>query len=363
MFKSLLRDKILLSLLAGALLVKIFSLNESRVEKFYTYGIYPFVSRVLRILFGWLPFSFGDLLYAVAVVYLLVKVFKFGRQIKNRSLKEYIARVFFRKFLRLILFVYLLFNVLWGLNYNREGIAVQLGLKVQPYTVQDLDTISGLLQQKLNRAALLVDSSKRVALSRNKVLFKEGVGAYAQVEKDLPFLNYTQPSVKPSLFSHIGHFFGFTGYYNPFSGEAQIKTTVPFFLKPFVLTHEIGHQLGYAKENEANFISFLACRSSKESEFRYSAYYEMYRYASRELYRRDTILAKAYKERLHPQVKKDNNELTQYHVRSANLIEPFVSSFYDEYLRMNNQPNGKLTYNEVVAWLIAYQKKYGKESI
>jgi hypothetical protein len=74
-------------------------------------------------------------------------------------------------------------------------------------------------------------------------------------------------------------------------------------------------------------------------------------------------LAKAYKEELHPQVKKDNNELRQYLLRSANLIEPFVTSFYGEYLRLNNQPNGKYTYNEVVAWLIAYRKKYGNVAI
>jgi hypothetical protein len=37
--------------------------------------------------------------------------------------------------------------------------------------------------------------------------------------------------------------------------------------------------------------------------------------------------------------------------------------FYDGFLKMNNQPKGKETYNEVVAWLIAYMKRYGEEAI
>ena len=165
------------------------------------------------------------------------------------------------------------------------------------------------------------------------------------------------------MFSHIGHYFGFTGYYNPFSGEAQIKTTIPFFLKPFIVTHEIGHQLGYAKENEANFIAFFACRSSSNPEFKYSLYYEMYQYAIRDLYRMDSVKARMYREQLHPQVKKDDREFIAYLTKSKNNVEPWVTSFYDEYLKLNNQPKGKMTYNEVVAWLIAYQKKFGLQSI
>ena len=33
------------------------------------------------------------------------------------------------------------------------------------------------------------------------------------------------------------------------------------------------------------------------------------------------------------------------------------------YLKANNQPGGKLSYNEVVAWLVAYYKKFGAEAI
>jgi hypothetical protein len=249
------------------------------------------------------------------------------------------------------------------LNYNRLGIAAQLKLNVEPYTVQDLDSLNFILQQRLNTYASSVDSVKRNTLNHNRILFDEGITAYKRIQSSMPFLAYPYPSIKPSMFSGIGHYFGFTGYYNPFTGEGQIKTSVPFFLKPFIVTHEIGHQLGYAKENEANFVAFFACRSSTNPEFRYSLYFEIYQYAIRELYRRDSVKAKMYREQLHPRVKKDIKELMNYLIRSKNPVEPWITNFYDEYLKLNNQPKGKLTYDEVVAWLIAYQKKFGLQSI
>ena len=363
MIKSLLRDKLFLTLVLITILIKIFALNEGWVEQYYTYGFYPFISRALRFLFGWLPFSFGDILYISAVFYLVFKTWKFLRILHKRQMKQYLRWVLLKKLLHLALFVYLVFNIFWGLNYNRQGISSQLHLDIQTYTVADLDTLTSVLQQRLNTYAPFVDTSNRLILNNQTILSKEAIKAYTKAKSTLPFLSYHLPSIKTSMFSSIGHYFGFSGYYNPFSGEAQVNTTIPFFLKPFVTTHEIGHQLGYAKENEANFIAFFACRSSSHPEFKYSLYFEMYQYAIREFYRRDSVKARLYREQLHPQVKRDMREFIAYLTRSANAIEPWVTSFYDEYLKLNNQPKGKMTYNEVVAWLIAYQKKFGIEAI
>jgi hypothetical protein len=125
----------------------------------------------------------------------------------------------------------------------------------------------------------------------------------------------------------------------------------------------MAHQIGYAKENEANLVSFLVSRTSENLEFRYSIYYDVYLYSIAELNRRDSVRAKAFTQTLHPQVKRDNEELKEYLERSSNPVEPYISAFYNEYLKLNNQPKGKMTYNAVVAWLIAYQKKYGDDAI
>ena len=44
-------------------------------------------------------------------------------------------------------------------------------------------------------------------------------------------------------------------------------------------------------------------------------------------------------------------------------MQPYVSDFYDNYLKSNNQPGALATYNEVSAWLISFRKKYGEESL
>jgi hypothetical protein len=36
---------------------------------------------------------------------------------------------------------------------------------------------------------------------------------------------------------------------------------------------------------------------------------------------------------------------------------------YGQFLKANNQPAGKRSYNEVVAWLVAYYKRYGVEAL
>src|SRR4051812_47246426 len=81
MFKRLLRDRFLLLFLVLALLIKLFSLNPSWVERFYTYGFYPFISRLLRLLLGWIPFSIGDILYLAAGLFLVAKTWKLIRLI------------------------------------------------------------------------------------------------------------------------------------------------------------------------------------------------------------------------------------------------------------------------------------------
>ncbi|MEI9912387.1 MAG: DUF3810 domain-containing protein, partial [Bacteroidota bacterium] len=312
-----------------------------------------------RVLFGWIPFSIGDLFYGFLVLVILFRTFQFLKLLfKKKLTRKYFASglqqaIFF------FLFVYVFFNLLWGLNYNRTGIAKQLDLQVKVYSLADLDTLTSVIQKKLNDYAELVSAEQRDSLNRKRRLFTESDKAYDYAVPSFAFLKYQTKSVKPSLFSYLGNYLGFQGYYNPFSGEAQVNTTIPRFLEPFVTTHEIAHQLGYAKENEANFVAFLACRSFPSNGFKYSMYFDMYNYAMGEVRRRDTALAKGYIQKLHPQVISDIKEFRDFYRRYKNPIEPIITWGYGHYLKANNQPAGKQSYNEVVGWLVAYYKKFG----
>jgi hypothetical protein len=132
---------------------------------------------------------------------------------------------------------------------------------MKKYSLQEIDTLTDLLQQRLNFYADTIDLKQRDSFNKKRILFEKTTEAYLYADNLHPFLRYDPQSLKPSLFSYLGNYFGFQGYYNPFSGEGQVNTTIPRFLEPFVSAHEVAHQLGYAKENEANFVAFIACRS------------------------------------------------------------------------------------------------------
>ena len=363
LFNRLMKSWSWVLLIVTTIFIKWASLYPDWVERNYTYSIYPLISRLQRVLFGWIPFSVGDLFYGFLVLVILFRTFQFFKLLVKRKLTRTYFASGLQQAIFFCLFVYVFFNLLWGLNYNRTGIAKQLSLGVKKYSLADLDTLTSAIQKKLNDYAILVTEGQRDSLDGKRRLFTEADKAYDYAAKQFPFLEYQSKSVKPSLFSYLGNFLGFQGYYNPFSGEGQVNTTIPRFLEPFVTTHEIAHQLGYAKENEANFVAFLACRSFPSNGFKYSMYFDMYNYAIGEVRQRDTALAKDFQQKLHPQVISDIKEFRDFYRRYKNPIEPVITWGYGHYLKANNQPAGKQTYNEVVTWLIAYYKRYGLEAL
>lgn len=349
--------------IAVAAAIKTFSFFPDAVEKYYTYGIYPVIAKLQRILFCWIPFSMGDIFYGIIIYWLIYKLYFIVKQSRQQKIHPSFLIAQLKKIGFACICIYIAFYGLWGLNYSRIGISGQLGLKEDKYSLQDLDTLVNQLQHRLNENAALITPAMRDSFKRKSNLFNGAIVAFKQAEKDFSFLKYDYPSVKPSLFSYLGNYLGFQGYYNPFSGEAQVNTTIPQSIEPFVATHEISHQLGYGKESEANLTGFLACKLHPSVNFKYAAYFDMYNYSIRQLAARDTTLAKNYDATLHPQVKKDIKEYIAFYKKYQNPIDVIISWGYAHFLKLNNQPKGKESYNEVVTWLIAYYKKYGKEAI
>ncbi len=77
----------------------------------------------------------------------------------------------------------------------------------------------------------------------------------------------------------------------------------------------------------------------------------------------DSALARKFDRQLRPAIKKDFRELQQFIYAHRNPAERVIDKLYGQYLKANEQPAGKFTYNEVIAWLVAYYKKYGREAI
>ncbi|MEO8173185.1 MAG: DUF3810 domain-containing protein [Sediminibacterium sp.] len=356
-------------LLSGlALSIFIFSFFPAQVERFYSTGIYPAIATTQRMIFRWIPFSMGDLIYIAVTIRLLVHLVKWIiRLIRKQFSREDLKQSVFRLTTD-ILWIYVVFKLVWGLNYNRLGIEYQLGITKANYSKEEVTALTNQLIDKVNECRRQI---KDTALPQPVLdtIYREAFNAYQEASYQFDFIDYTNRSVKGSLFSSAGDYMGFTGYYNPFTGEAQLRTDIPHLLLPFIACHEMAHQLGYASESEANFVGYLAAAVSKNVYMRYSVYNDLFSYAQGEeifLYGKANDF-KAFenvvqynKTHLDSLVKKDRREVREFFNKRKNRISPAISGLYDQYLKMNKQTKGIESYNEVIGWLISYQKKYGK---
>jgi hypothetical protein len=341
------------------LFIKWFTGNTDRVEAGYATGFYPPLARVLRIVFGWLPFSIGDIMYGLVTAWCLIKLTK---GIKTLLKKQATWRGTGKKMAKAVialLLVYVVFYGFWGINYNRQGIASQLGLTMEKYTAEELININALLVEKTNAAKQALIQSGAAPLTSQQ-LFLKAQQQYEAADSLYSFLQYKNKSIKASLWGWLGNYVGFLGYYNPFTGEAQVNTMVPKFLQPFTVCHEVAHQLGYAKENEANFVGYLAASNSDDKHFQYSVYLDLFLYSNRNLAGTDTVNAKKFAAELLPAVKNDLNEWRVFNRRHKNPVEPVIRWLYGKYLQRNEQPQGLLSYDAVTSFIIAYYKKFGK---
>ncbi|MBZ4190705.1 DUF3810 domain-containing protein [Niabella beijingensis] len=346
-----------------AAVIKTVSFFPGFVEMYYTRGLYVLLSKIQRFLLGWIPFSIGDLLYALLLLYIIIKAVQGAAWLfrKHRAPLQWKKKL--RRILLTVLYLYVIFYGLWGLNYSRQGIATQFALPAVKPAVQDLDILVQLLHSRINKDILAVRTRDRDSLKSRSYLFKQAAEAYRMARNEYPFLDSRPASVKSSLFGTWMNYTGVQGYYNPFSGEAQVNTTIPVFLLPSVVTHEIAHQAGYGMESEANFISFLTSRKHPSVHFQYATDFVMYAYAVNLLFWEDSVRAKHYNSTLHPQVLQDIADYRAFYKKYESRVEALTDWIYGSYLKANNQPSGQRSYDEVVFWLIGWYKKHGKDAI
>jgi len=351
-----------------ALILHIIGYFPSIVENWYSTGIYKGISNLLRALTKWVPFSVGDILYILLIISLIIALIRFMVQLAKGQLNRYSILPIGLKLLSKILSIYIIFRLLWGLNYDRLGIGYQLKISKPKYSTEEVIQLTNQLIDSLNACRQRLPDTVLAEPPLDSI-FRVAVIGYARLSDRYFFLNYTQRSLKASLFTPIADWLSFTGYYNPFSGEGQVRSDIPRVMVPFVACHEIGHQLGYASESEANFVGFLAALSTNDPYFRYSAFNELFSYAQGE----ELMLLASVNDstrfgeiivqnrnRLDTLVRKDRKEIREFFQQRRNNIAPAINDLYDQYLKVNNQDSGVRSYNEVIGLLIAYLNKYEK---
>jgi hypothetical protein len=330
--------------------IQIISGYPTFIETWYSTGLYPYISKIMRFSLGILPFSLGDLLYTF-LIFSIIRwiVIRINTRFKN-------PRKWVIDFFAIFSIIYFCFHIFWGLNYYRLPLHKTLKIK-NTYTTEELVLLTETLiksSNEVHRELMHNDSSLVPYNFRKTKILKKTIDGFDFLSAKYPKLTYHGKSLKPSLFSIPLTYMGFNGYLNPLTNEAQVNTQIINYKLPTTASHEIGHQLGFAKENEANFIACLATIKHPDPYFRYSGLTFALRYCLNELYIRDCNKAETLLKTINPGILANYKEVREFWILHQNPFEFIFQFTYSGFLKANNQQGGMKSYSYVVALLVNY---------
>lgn len=332
--------------------IKILAFFPEVVERFYSNGFYVFTSKFERTVLGKIPFSFGDVMYAILIIYLLISIWK-GRKTWRSQWKDNLLKV-----LSGFSIFYFIFHILWATNYYRVPLFEKMNIQ-REYSNEDLYAFTEKLIVKTNEVQFAITHNKNLKVTNpysQDSVFKMTQNGYDNLAKQYPFFNYDIPSRKKSLFSLPLTYMGFGGYLNPFTNEAQVNDKLPRYGFPNVVCHEMAHQIGFASESECNFIGFLACIKNNDLYFQYSAYNNALRYCMANIGMKDETKFKILKAKINPGIIANYKESDLFWEQYDTFIDKGFHAFYDQFLKMNQQEDGIDSYSKFVDLLINYYK-------
>ncbi|MGV3696886.1 DUF3810 domain-containing protein [Flavobacterium sp.] len=342
-----------LFLLVQIILIKVLAFFPEFVERFYSNGIYVVTSKAARFIFGWIPFSVGDILYALVILYLLMIIWR-SRKTWRSQWKDNLL-----KMLSGFSVFYFLFYFLWAINYYRLPLFEKMNIK-REYSDEELFAFTRKLINSTNDAQFAIThnpNQKIVNPYSQAAIFKMTQSGYDKLEKEHPYFRYEIASRKKSLFSLPLTYMGFGGYLNPFTNESQVNYKLPMYGFPNVICHEMAHQIGFASESECNFIGFLACVKNDNEYFKYAAYSSALRYCMENVYMKDEAKFKEFKALISPGVLKNYKESELFWQQYDTFIDKGFHAFYDQFLKANQQKDGLESYSKFVDLLINYYQR------
>lgn len=351
------------------------------ISRIYTDNIFYYINMPLKTISRLSPFSIGEFLLYTAIIYILyssckmiiitIKMFvsyhiirKSGHYVEfSHSLKP-LASFGFRltSLVCVIISIFILFG---GINYNGLTYSERIGLVSEKYTIQDLKSLCVYLGSQAS------NSRRQLKLNLDNTIdeYYPGYNPYNLIDdaqiayKNIPdyycVTKKEYPNVKYAFSSRIMSNFYITGIYPYIFPEAIVNINTPIMALPNTICHEMAHQRGFAREDEANFISYLACTNSENPLLRYSGYYTAFSYAMEKLYIYDKESWDNICLSVDSSVILDINREAAYwdtfHATGSELTQTVNNA----YLSAMGSENGTQSYGQVVDLLIADAKRSG----
>lgn len=344
-------------LIIQIIILKIASFFPEWIEHTYSNGLYPYISNGLRILFGWIPFSIGDLIYFI-VIFFIIRWF-LRKLKKDKTKKRQKWKTVSLEILSFFSIFYFLFHLLWATNYHRIPLFEKMKIQKE-YSDADLLIFTKKLITKTNsiHSEIVENDSLKVTFPYSQQqVFVANLNGYKNLYKQYSFFKYENLSIKKSLMSLPLTYMGFAGYLNPFTNEAQVNDMLPMPNSPTTAAHEMAHQLGYASESEANFIGFLASIKNDNPYYQYSGYSFALKYCLRNWKIRDEKVLEQLLPTIHPGILKNYDDSQKFWEKYETFIETGFKVFYDNFLKFNQQKEGLDSYSKFVDLMVNYYKK------
>lgn len=351
--------KVILLCPLSLLFVYFVSVNPNFAE-WYALNIYPVISKAINSVSAAVSFSVAEIVvivfFSLLLIYVLYTVIKliFSANRLQRFL-DFVLNI--ASIASIICFFFIFFC---GVNYHRLTFTEVSGLEIEKSTTNELYVLCVDLTEEVNslRESLPENTNGVVetSLSYDEIA-KLCQTAYDKLESQYPTLLSGYSVTKPVYFSDMMSYSGITGVFFPFTYEANVNVDVPQYTLPATMCHELTHLRGYMREDEANFIAYLACKESEEPFVLYSGYTLALTHSLNRLYGDSSELYYEIYNKISDKVKADLRYNNSYWAAHEGIINEISDKVNDVYLKVNNQDDGVKSYGRMVDLLLAEYKK------
>lgn len=348
-----------------SLILTLLAKNVTGFAEWYSTSVYPlFVGTVGRIS-SVLPFSLCEiLLYIVIILAAVGIVFTVIHFIKGKGRRKSLMMRVLAVVVCFAVSVFMVFTLFCGINYSRTPFSAVSGFTVETYTAQELADLCVYILKNANYAAQKIetDEALTVQLDGKINLDEECKKAMNLLGEKYNSLSGFYPNAKAVIASEGMSYMKILGMYTPFTIEANYNANAPDFAKPFTVCHELSHLKGFMREDEANFIAYLACTGSDNVYLQYAGWVYALIYAANALY--SAAGADIYNELMSYA---DEKIIAEFSANSAywkkyeTPVATVATSVNDTYLKSQGQSDGKKSYGRFVDLMISYRKMQTSE--
>lgn len=361
------RTLLLLSGLIGVLLLETAKRSSFFAEEIFAKRIFKIVSVGISFVTGLLPFSLAEisvLLCPIAILLLFgIFVYHF---VKKKEARFFLCLNGVYSVACIASVVFCIYAVGCGVNYYRYPFSYYAGLTVEPSDVESLYGVCAELTEEANalRKQLTYEDANgiyRLSMSKRELatLTKE---AYRMLAEEYPILGGRYPAPKPILLSKLMSYTELTGIYTCWTMEANVNVDIPDYSIGSTMAHELAHLRGFIREDEANYLAYLACMKSENLELRYSGVMDALILSGNALYRKNPDLYFSLRATYEPGIERDLAANSVYWAKYHDtVVSNTVDKANDTYLKANNQTDGVESYGRMVDLLIAAYKKRNAE--